>query len=59
MPSLQQYVLAGVTALLEIAQSFRQHHEMASWDLVIGLSEVACQTHYPADAQDVQARDAW
>ena len=59
MPLMQEYVLAGVTALLGVAQRFRRHQEPFSWDLVIGLSEVACQTDYPAEAQDVQARDAW
>ena len=54
VPLLREYILAGATFLLPIAQRIGPRLEQSEWDAIIGLSKVVSQADFRLKDQNVK-----
>ena len=51
LPKMKEYVVAGVTSLVEYGQRYKFQLEKESWNMVVGLSQEASQVDFPVHEQ--------
>lgn len=50
LPKIKEYIVAGVTSLVEYGQRYKFQLEKESWIMVVGLSQAASQVDFPEQA---------
>ena len=59
IPLMNEYMLAGVTYLLEFGQCCQRYMKQRDWDVIMGLSEVISQWAFPGAEKNLRAQLDW